>query len=169
MSITDRKKGPRAVEDLVQGAARKAFRKQGFTEASILTKWPLIVGELLSAHCLPERMYFPRGKKTGATLSVRAEGAFALELQHLEPMVLERINVFFGYRAVEKLRIIHGPLPAPQNRPKVKQDEKPLGKEAESQISQLVQDISDPELKAAVANLGRSVIRHPNPENGTVK
>ena len=162
MSITDRKKGPKAIEDLVHGAARKAFRKQGFAEASILTKWPLIVGELLSTHCLPERMFFPRGKKTGATLTVRAEGAFALELQHLEPMVLERINVFFGYRAVEKLRIIHGPLPPVPTGPKVGAKEKPLGKDAENQISKLVQGISDPKLKDAVANLGRSVLRHPN-------
>lgn len=161
MSITDRKKGPRAIEDLVHGAARKAFRKQGFIEASILTKWPLIVGELLSTHCLPERMYFPRGKKTGATLTIRAEGAFALELQHLEPMILERINVFFGYRAVEKLRITHGPLPQAQTRPKVLTRDKPMGKEAERQLAKLVKDISDPKLKDAVANLGRSILSDP--------
>ncbi|MGD8327546.1 MAG: DciA family protein [Sphingomonadales bacterium] len=167
MSIADRKKGPRRIEDLIDGAARKTFRKQGFAEAAVLTKWPLIVGELLSTHCLPERMRFPRGKKIGATLSVRAEGAFALELQHLEPVILERINVFFGYRAVEKLRIIHGPLPKAPPRSKVLTEEKPLEEKDERRIQGMTKSIEDPKLREAVTNLGRSILRANSEENAT--
>ena len=64
----------------------------------------------------------PRGWRAapggrGGTLHVRVgSGALALELQHLEPVVIERINTYFGYRAVERLKLVHGPLPAPRGR-----------------------------------------------------
>lgn len=108
-------------------------------------------------------MRFPRGKKRGATLSVQTEGAFALELQHLEPIVVERINAFFGYGAVEKLRIVHGPVPQlGQMRKKKAAAARPLKPGEEKQIETLTQGISDPKLRKAVADLGRTVLTSTN-------
>lgn len=84
------------------------FKKRGFAEAGILTDWPAIVGEHLARHTMPEKIAFARGARSAGTLHIVTESAFAPELQHLEPQVLERINGYFGYFAVGKLRIQHG-------------------------------------------------------------
>jgi hypothetical protein len=84
------------------------FKKRGFAEAGILTDWPAIVGEHLARHTMPEKIAFARGARSAGTLHIVTESAFAPELQHLEPQVLERINGYFGYFAVARLRIQHG-------------------------------------------------------------
>ena len=43
-------------------------------------------------------------------MTLRCLGAMALELQHQTPMLLERINSYFGYRAVAQLRLVQGSL-----------------------------------------------------------
>ena len=69
----------------------------------------------LARGCQPDQLRFPRGKdgdldRSGGTLTLRCLGAMALELQHQTPMLLERINSYFGYRAVAQLRLVQGSL-----------------------------------------------------------
>ena len=166
MSIKERSKGPRAIDSLMSGAARRVFRKQGFVEASVITKWHQIVGTMLAEHCLPERMRFPRGKKSGATLVIRSEGAFALELQHLEPLILERINTFFGYLAVEKLQILHGNLPRSHRPSTTNHAIETLSENDQKQLDNLTKPIEDKNLRSAVEALGRSVLGKKQRNNG---
>ncbi len=84
------------------------FKKRGFAEAGILTDWPAIVGDHLARHTMPEKIAFARGARSAGTLHIVTESAFAPELQHLEPQVIERINGYFGYGAVARLLIHHG-------------------------------------------------------------
>ncbi|MEM7193207.1 MAG: DciA family protein, partial [Pseudomonadota bacterium] len=52
-----------------------------------------------------------RGHKSlGATLVLRIEGPRAIEVQHRAPQMLERINAYFGYRAVTELRFLQAPI-----------------------------------------------------------
>ncbi len=67
----------------------------------------------MARYSCPERLQFGRDRNEGATLVVRAGSGFATELQHLHPIVLDRINTFFGYQAVARITIIQGPLPTP--------------------------------------------------------
>ena len=53
----------------------------------------------------PNRLTFLRGSKLDATLHVDVLAARALEIQHREPVLLERINVVFGYKAISKIAI----------------------------------------------------------------
>ncbi len=45
----------------------------------------------------------------GGVLTIKVEGAMALELQHLAPQIIERLNSYYGYPAIGKLNIIQGP------------------------------------------------------------
>ncbi len=87
------------------------FRKRGFAEAGILTNWPEIMGHVLAGRTLPQRISYPKGERSEGTLYIRAESAWATELQHLAPQVIERINSYFGYRAVAQLAISQGTIP----------------------------------------------------------
>ncbi|MEM9590960.1 MAG: DciA family protein [Pseudomonadota bacterium] len=49
-------------------------------------------------------------KAGGATLVLRIEGPRAVEVQHRAPQILERINAYFGYRAVSEMRFLQAPI-----------------------------------------------------------
>jgi hypothetical protein len=90
---------------------RRTLGRRGLAEGSLVTDWVSVVGPMIAERSLPLRLQFSGGERSDGTLHVRVSGALALELQHLEPQVLERINGYFGYRAVGRLRIHQGPVP----------------------------------------------------------
>lgn len=92
--------------------ARKVLGRHGLAEGGLITDWPDIVGPAIAERSLPLRLAFAGGERRNGTLLVRVSGPLALELQHLEPQILERLNGYFGYAAVARLKIQQGPVPA---------------------------------------------------------
>ena len=146
--------GPRAIAELSARLTRRPLGKRGFTETMIVTEWPAIVGTLLGGSTLPLKIVFPPGLRTGGVLHVRAaSGAVAAQLQHLEPLVAQRINGFFGYGAVARLCITQGTVAA---RPRRAAAPPPtLDATAEDELEKQLSSVEDPDLKAALASLGR--------------
>ena len=102
--------------DLLGKVLDPASRRRGLAEAGVLTDWPSIVGEALAARCQPVKLT-GGGHGHGGILHVHVAGSAALELQHSEPQLLERINSYFGYPAVARLRLIRAPLALPRRVP----------------------------------------------------
>jgi hypothetical protein len=106
----------RAVASFLPQLARRAFEKHGFATAALLTDWAKIVGADVADCSVPERLKWPRAVaeegegRAGATLVLRVDGLRAIELQHAAPQIVERINAYFGYRAVAELRFVQGPI-----------------------------------------------------------
>lgn len=98
--------------NLLPKEARRVFRQFGFAESAIITRWHEVVGSELSRHSMPLSLKFQRGKRVGGTLLIRVDGPIATELQHLEPVLVEKINTFYGYGAVGKIAIEQGPISA---------------------------------------------------------
>src|SRR5215208_3211768 len=96
----------RSAGELVGDIGGAACKKFGFVQSSIVSRWHEIVGERYGKVSLPESIRFPAGKKSGGTLALLVEGAHA-------PMIIERVNRFFGYEAVTKVTFRQGRLPAP--------------------------------------------------------
>lgn len=89
---------------------KPAFSKRGFYHRKLLTDWPQIVGEVLAKASHPKKLIFPKGENTGGTLYIEVyHSGLATELTYLEPMVLEKIAMYFGYRAVGALKLIQKP------------------------------------------------------------
>lgn len=101
-----RAKGFARCADLAAPTLKQAGAKRGFAELRLLTEWRVIVGEALAGVCRPIKVSY-KGRTTGlgATLHVAAEGARAPELTMQEPQIIERVNQFYGYRAVSRLVI----------------------------------------------------------------
>jgi hypothetical protein len=156
MAKVERSHGARALAALLPKLAAPALRRRGFTEAALLTRWSDIVGEGLARDAMPDRLAFPRGRNSGATLHIRVAGAAALELQHLAPQVVERINVFFGYAAVSRLALVQAPIAAPPARSEAPPSA-PVAAERTAAIDEAATDIADPALRTAIAALGRAV------------
>jgi len=108
-----RARGFRALAQDLGRLTAPLFAKRGLAAGALVTRWAEVVGPQLATFTIPERIIFARGRREDGTLAVRVEnGALALELQHLAPQLIERVNGFFGYRAVERLKLTQGPLPA---------------------------------------------------------
>ena len=80
-----RGRGARPVSELVGHVGGVAFRRFGFVQSSVVTRWPEIAGERFAGVCAPESIRFPRGSKEGGTLHLVAHGAHAPMLQHVAP------------------------------------------------------------------------------------
>ena len=98
----------RSVAELVPRVGQKAFRRFGFVESAVVARWPDIVGADYARRSTPDSIRFPQGRRSGGTLSLSVHGAHALAIQHAEPVILERVNRYFGYGAVARLAIRQG-------------------------------------------------------------
>jgi hypothetical protein len=142
----------------------KPFGRRGFGEGGLIAQWPAIAGEEIARHSAPLKLSFPRGERQGGTLTVRVAGAFAVELQHVAPLLIERINAYLGYGAIARLRLEQGRLP-PRRRPALRHPA-PLAPAEESALAQSLGRITDDGLRQALDGLGRAVKglrRPPNP------
>ena len=155
MAGTARRTGRRPLGTVLRRAIGPSFGRRGFARAEILTRWPEIVGAQLARHAFPERLIAPRGA-AGGTLRLRVEGGFATELQHLETEVIERINGYFGYRAVARLAMVQGPVPLPPAATRRKAA--PLNAAEAAALDRVVASTEDERLRGSLAALGRGVI-----------
>jgi hypothetical protein len=156
--------GLRALGETVDVVARPMFGRRGFAGSRVIAEWVSIVGEPLAARSLPERVTRPVDGRDGGTLHVRvASGALAVELQHLEPVIVERINTWFGYRAVARLKLAHGPIPERR----VERAAPPvLAPADEATIEDLAAAIEDPTLRQALRDLGKRLFARPSEHTG---
>lgn len=118
----------KSVGSFVPRLTRKAFEKYGFSAATLLTDWAQIAGPGLAAYTAPERLKWPRlpdaygdvdaaaTGRPGATLILRVDGGRALDVEYRRRELIERINGYFGYRAVADLRILQAPVAGPTPR-----------------------------------------------------
>ena len=151
--------GLRRLPDLLGRVLDPASRRRGLAEARVLTDWPSIVGEVLSARCQPVKLT-GGGRGHGGILHIHVAGSAALELQHSEPQLLERINSYFGYPAVARLRLIRAPLALPRRAPAAAAP--PLDAAVRAEIEAVVQPVADDALRAALTGLGATLKAQPD-------
>lgn len=146
--------GPRAIADLMPDIGRAAFRKFGFVQSSIVTRWADIVGKHYADITAPESIRFPVGKKAGGTLQLTVMSGHAPMIQHVLPDIVDRVNRFFGYAAVAKVAIRQGEVApaAPERRPPPS-NLKPIPVE----LGDSLRDIGDPELRAVLESLAQGL------------
>jgi hypothetical protein len=138
----------RSCGDLVGEVAGMTFKRFGFVQGAVVSRWAEIVGERYAKVSTPESIRFSAGRKAGGTLTLSVEGAHAPLMQHLGPLIIERVNRFFGYEAVNKVAFRQGRAPNPQSnvqRPATA----PLSKE----LGEGLRQITDPELRTVLESL----------------
>lgn len=153
----------RPLAELVSAAIDPVLAKQGFGESSIILNWVDIVGPRIARACEPMRLQWPpRGPKSTpdaplqpAILILRVEGAFAVELQHQAPLVVERINAHLGWRCVGRLALRQGPL---ERRVKVMRRVPAFDAQALAAAKAATSGIQDSSLSAALEKLGERAL-----------
>lgn len=141
------------LKGFVRPLAKDALKKRGFSEYRLLTEWPEIVGLHLSAVSCPQKISFEMNKKTDGVLHVDVLSVSALEFQHLQPIILERIAAYFGYKAIARI-VLHQTSKL-SNAPRTKAKEPlPPGITVDTKP---LENCDDPELKAQLESLAAAL------------
>ena len=150
----------RPLADLVGAAIDPVLARQGFGESQIVLYWEDIVGERLAAMSEPLALKWPprgaaRMDHAPATLVIRVESGFALELQHLTAIVIERVNGYLGFACIDRVALRQGPV---TRQTAGKQRSRPPSPEAIAAAASMVCGIDETTLREALARLGAHII-----------
>ena len=137
---------------------REFDAKFGQGSGALLARWREVVGVEIARRTEPVKL--TKGRNGGpSSLEIRVAGPSAAIIQHQAPEILARVNLFLGAEAVQKLRIVQGPLQhKAELRPAVRRLP-PLDAALEAGLAKDLAAAPDGKLKAALLALGRGVLR----------
>jgi hypothetical protein len=141
--------GPRALGALLPRLTRPAFKRRSPAGAALMANWPAVVGPALAAVTSPKRL-------GNGTLVIACAGPVAMELAHLAPQLIGRINAHLGQVLVERLRFVQQASAAPP----------PAPRRAEPaalppRVREAVAALPEGELREALEKLAQGVYRDP--------
>ena len=149
----------RRLGELVSRCLSGSLARQGFASSELLTRWSDIVGPEIAQHAEPIKIQWPRHSDPEiaepATLVLRVEGPVAIEIQHLSGIILERVNRFFGWRAVSRIALRQAPLLGREQDHRVD----PPDPARTAAIAATLTDVEDEPLRDALARLGAAIKR----------
>ena len=156
-AINKRFKSTRRVSAVLPAAARKVFREYGFAEDALIRRWSKIIGPKFSDVPLPLKL--TDGKEKGekvATLHLLVESGAALEVQHQIPLLIEKLNIFYGHSAIGRITLVQG---APRKNEKpMKAKINPPDPAAVIQMELWTKAMKDSGLKETLIRLGVDVL-----------
>ncbi|PPD44974.1 MAG: hypothetical protein CTY15_05485 [Methylocystis sp.] len=165
MSAPPRKKGvfARPLADYVLRQIDPLVARQGFGEASLLMQWREIVGARVADICAPEKLQWPaRARKPApdkpqepSTLILRVEPGFGLDIQHMAPAIIDRINAHLGWRCVARLTLRQEALPQRVDKAARR---RPADLAARARAEAAAEGVADETLRAALVRLGESAL-----------
>ena len=150
---------PQALAVSLAKVTETALSGRPLAERGLIVDWASIVGEDIAGLCHPVKLSFDRrARRMDGTLALRVRPGQATRVQHLEPVLLERINGYFGYRAIARVRLQPGPAAETGGERGAPTGGAPAGGEADDRVDEA---IDDPGLRAALARLGRAIKERP--------
>ncbi|MDA9177764.1 DUF721 domain-containing protein [Candidatus Pelagibacter sp.] len=97
--------GLRSFKDTLPTNIKKIIKKKGHIYSETLNNWKYIVGEDLFKICYPKT--FKNSNRFGlSTLLVMVKRGHEVDLEYSKKEILDKMNSFFGYLVVEKLKLI---------------------------------------------------------------
>lgn len=167
MSVSSRAKGVRArpLADYVLRQIDPLVARRGFGEASLLMQWREIVGARVAEICAPERLQWPpRARRAGAgerqepaALALRVEPGFGLEIQHMAPTIVDRVNAHLGWRCVSRLILRQQPLARADGKERPGRAP-PVDPAARARAEAAADGLSEEPLRAALIRLGERAL-----------
>ena len=157
---------PQSIGKTIKNINRKFSSKFDKIEFIVHSKWAEIAGSYFSEYSEPKNiMRIPDYENDiGETiyknhLNVSVAPAAALEFQHFKDTILEKINSYFGYKAIMDLRIQQNYIPKLNNRKKFDMNIKKLSEIDKKNISDEVKELNNNDLKQSLVDLGRNIIK----------
>ena len=149
---------PPALGRAVTRSLRPFDERFGQGSSALMARWREVVGPEIAKRTEPVKL--TKGRNGGpSSLEIRVAGPAAAIIQHQAHEILARVNIFLGAEAVQKLRIVQGPLQRKADlRPALRRPA-PLDAAQEAKLAQALADAPEGKLKTALLALGRGVVR----------
>lgn len=153
------------ISEVANGLIDPILARRAGINTMLLGAWDDIAGPEFADCTRPEKIAWPGRAHHGAdepfragSLLVACEGARALFLTHSQDQLVQRVNAFFGFNAIERIRIVQKPVAPAKGRTR-----RPvrLAENQQRRLDGMLHDIDDEKLKAALERLGRNVIGAP--------
>lgn len=150
---------PRILSDLLPALTKDILGRKGMLFGKLLAEWPHIAGSDFADKCRPLELKFAKktDQKSQAVLHLAVDSAFALEISYQKSLLMERLNVFFGYSAIKDIKIIQQ-TKVTDNRPVRRSPTRPLTTEENDFIEKIISDIKESDLQIALKNLGKAIV-----------
>ena len=163
-SKSNRKFKPTKISDSLHGVNQKFLYKFGKLNYIIHAKWEEIVGSFFVQHSEPQKISsIPQTTDEGGEiiyekyLHVNVTPSAALEFQHFQNKISEKINSYFGYKAIKGIKI-HQKLVKEENTLNKKNNVNFANKDKKIQeIKKTTAKINDKDLEQSIVNLGLSI------------
>ena len=144
----------------VPGLLGKVFERKYIALGRIVTHWKEIVGSDFSERAQPAKIHYRKAKtpkeKSTATLEIAASSADCAVLVYQKDVILQRINQIFGDSWITDIKFIHV---EPRAKAKPQKRTKTLTQDEKSYLSQLLEGVDDPDIKATLSRLGQSIMQ----------
>jgi len=97
--------GLRSFKDTLPKKVKKVISKKGHIYSETLNNWKYLVGDNLFKICYPK--LFKNSNRYGfSTLVINVKRGHEVDLEYSRTNIINKMNTFFGYKVVEKLKII---------------------------------------------------------------
>ena len=97
--------GLRSFKDTLPKNLKKIINKKGHIYSETLSNWKYLVGNELFKICFPK--IFKNSNRFGvSTLVVMVKRGHEVDVEYSKKNILDKMNNFFGYDVVEKLKFI---------------------------------------------------------------
>ncbi|MBL0848771.1 MAG: DUF721 domain-containing protein [Candidatus Liberibacter ctenarytainae] len=150
--------------EIVYGLLDPLVHRRTGISMSLIGAWNEIVGNSTAEHCKPEKIVWPSrnyiGKENlsgniGGILVVACEGSYVLFLMHDQTRIIRNINIFFGFSAIKKMRIMQKSMSV-ANRDSIHVIPS-LEEEDCRKIDKITEGIENESLKKSLIRFGRAV------------
>lgn len=157
------KRGAVPVSDLLPKLIDPICARKGLASSALVASWPDLAGAMFADCTVPEKIQWPNQRSNGTPsyqggiLVIRVDGPKAIYLQHEEHQIIQRVNQFFGFSAITRLKIVQAPIARntkPESAPLPE-----LSAEQDEKLRAYIDDFDDPALNDAVLKMGRGILR----------
>ena len=137
---------------------KNAVSSEDLIGSDIIMHWRTIVGDTIRKFCRPVKTKFSPRTDIRTLYVETPVGGFALEIQHQEQYILDKINAYFGYAAIHKIKVSQNIDMLPPMPEKPQKKEAALSANQEEMLFQAIDEIKDENLREILLKIGKNVI-----------
>jgi len=142
--------GLRSFKDTLPKNIKKIIKKKGHIFSETLNNWKYIVGDELFKICYPKT--FKNSNKFGvSTLQVMVKRGHEIDMEYSKKDIMNKMNSFFGYAVVEKLKFIS----FDDAQTEFKKEEKNDNSVTNNKYTHKIKDVKNDKIKKSLLELTR--------------
>ena len=94
------------IGDTLPKILKTKLKKANFVDISVIKNWNEIVGDDIAKNCWPIKIFFSDGNNSNGKIAIKVKRGWSLEIEYKNQEIIEKLNQYFGYKAISKINII---------------------------------------------------------------